>query len=106
MNFSTSVQSPPATQISSGIGHLQPIGSTLDRQRLDSVSSSDESNSQSSATRRSSFRLKCKFLPFLDNMKVNRLIKDSNVLNAKDGTGWDWEVVSTIIRVSKSFSAI
>lgn len=76
-----------------------PLGGNADRTRLDSVSSSDESNSQSSSTRRSSFRLKCKFIPFLENIKVNRLIKDSNVLLIPDGNGWDWEVVSTILRV-------
>lgn len=72
---------------------------TLDRTRVDSVSSSDESNSQSSSVRRSSFRLKCKFLPFLENMKVNRLIKDSNVLNTIDANNWDWEIVSSVLRV-------
>lgn len=99
MPFSTGLQSPPAAQANTGVTQLQPMGGTLERPRLDSVSSSDESNSQSSSTRRSSFRLKCKFLPFLENIKVNRLIKDSNVLNAKDGTDWDWEIISTIIRV-------
>ncbi|XP_075155173.1 rapamycin-insensitive companion of Tor isoform X2 [Haematobia irritans] len=98
-----SLQSPPpATNTNAGVGQFSSMGGggigTLERQRLDSVSSSDESNSQSSSTRRASFRLKCKFLPFLENIKVNRLIKDSNVLNAKDGNGWDWEVISTIIR--------
>ncbi|XP_073832423.1 rapamycin-insensitive companion of Tor isoform X2 [Musca autumnalis] len=104
---SSSLQSPPpdpsgTTSTTGGIGQFSSIGGggvgTLDnRPRLDSVSS-DDSNSQSSSSRRASFRLKCKFLPFLENMKVNRLIKDSNVLNSKDGTGWDWEVISTIIR--------
>ncbi|XP_061386649.1 rapamycin-insensitive companion of mTOR, partial [Musca vetustissima] len=96
---SSSLQSPPPDPNSTnGVGQYSSIGGvgTLDRPRLDSVSS-DDSNSQSSS-RRASFRLKCKFLPFLENMKVNRLIKDSNVLNSKDGTGWDWEVISTIIR--------
>ncbi|XP_065364051.1 rapamycin-insensitive companion of mTOR [Calliphora vicina] len=96
--FPSSLQSPTSTQANTGVAPLQPMGGTLERTRLDSVSSSDESNSQSSSTRRSSFRLKCKFLPFLENIKVNRLIKDSNVLTTKDGSGWDWEVVSTIIR--------
>ncbi|KAM7347580.1 rapamycin-insensitive companion of Tor isoform 2-T10 [Cochliomyia hominivorax] len=98
MHFGCGLYSPLATQINAGIGHLQAMGGTLERPRLDSVSSSDESNSQSSTARRSSFRLKCKFLPFLDNIKVNRLIKDSNVLSTKDGTSWDWEIISTIIR--------
>lgn len=109
---SSTLQSPPPPPAASntGVGQFTSIGGgaggTLDRPRLDSVSSSDESNSQSSSTRRASFRLKCKFLPFLENIKVNRLIKDSNVLNAKDGTGWDWEVISTIIRVSANIYTI
>ncbi|XP_011293825.1 rapamycin-insensitive companion of mTOR isoform X1 [Musca domestica] len=99
---SSSLQSPPAdTSATShpGIGQFSSIGGvgTLDRPRLDSVSS-DDSNSQSSSSRRASFRTKFKFLPFLENIKLNRLIKDSNVLYSKDGTGWDWEVISTIIR--------
>lgn len=110
---SSSLQSPPAdpnnTSATShpGIGQFSSIGGvgTLDRPRLDSVSS-DDSNSQSSSSRRASFRTKFKFLPFLENIKLNRLIKDSNVLYSKDGTGWDWEVISTIIRVSLQGYAI
>uniref|UniRef100_A0A1I8NQG9 Rapamycin-insensitive companion of mTOR n=1 Tax=Stomoxys calcitrans TaxID=35570 RepID=A0A1I8NQG9_STOCA len=100
---SNSLQSPPPATNAPG-GQFSSLGAggggigTLERPRLDSVSSSDESNSQSSSTRRASFRLKYKILPFLENIKVNRLIKDSNVLNSKDGSGWDWEVISTIIR--------
>ncbi|XP_067642123.1 rapamycin-insensitive companion of mTOR isoform X3 [Eurosta solidaginis] len=70
---------------------------TVDRQRLDSVSSSDESNTQSSS-RRSSFRLKRKLLPFFEKQRVTKLIRDSNVLTTADGSGWDWEVVITILR--------
>ncbi|XP_037816868.1 rapamycin-insensitive companion of mTOR isoform X1 [Lucilia sericata] len=96
--FPSGLQSPTASQVNTGVSQLQAMGGTLERPRHDSVSSSDESNSQSSSTRRSSFRLKCKLLPFLENIKVNRLIKESNVLNAKDGSGWEWEIISTIIR--------
>lgn len=77
---------------------------TLDRQRLDSVSSSDESNSQASSSLRSSFRLKRKFLPQvfnLDNLRaLNRLLHESHVLAQADANAWDWEVIITILRVS------
>lgn len=77
---------------------------TLDRQRLDSVSSSDESNSQASSSLRSSFRLKRKFLPQvfnLDNLRaLNRLLHESHVLVQADANAWDWEVIITILRVS------
>ncbi|XP_017477369.1 PREDICTED: uncharacterized protein LOC108367295, partial [Rhagoletis zephyria] len=71
---------------------------TVDRQRLDSVSSSDESNTQPSSSRRSSFRFKRKLLPFFENQRVAKLIRDSNVLASPDGNGWDWEIVITILR--------
>ncbi|XP_030564623.1 rapamycin-insensitive companion of mTOR [Drosophila novamexicana] len=75
---------------------------TLDRQRLDSVSSSDESNSQASNSLRSSFRLKRKFLPQvfnLDNFRAfNRLLHESHVLTQADANAWDWEVIITILR--------
>ncbi|KAH8386683.1 hypothetical protein KR093_001958, partial [Drosophila rubida] len=74
---------------------------TLDRPRLDSVSSSDESNSQTSSSLRSSFRLKRKFLPVfnLDNCRAfNRLMAGSQVLTQSDALAWDWEVVSSILR--------
>lgn len=77
---------------------------TLDRQRLDSVSSSDESNSQASNSLRSSFRLKRKFLPQvfnLDNFRAfNRLLHESHVLTQADANAWDWEMIITILRVS------
>lgn len=83
---------------------------TLDRQRLDSVSSSDESNSQASSSLRSSFRLKRKFLPQvfnLDNLRaLNRLLHESHVLVQADANAWDWEVIITILRVSISFHLI
>ncbi|XP_053949989.1 rapamycin-insensitive companion of mTOR isoform X1 [Anastrepha ludens] len=71
---------------------------TGDRQRLDSVSSSDESNTQSSSSRRSSFRFKRKLLPFFENQRVAKLIRDSNVLASPDISNWDWEIVITILR--------
>ncbi|XP_034102932.1 rapamycin-insensitive companion of mTOR [Drosophila albomicans] len=74
---------------------------TLDRPRLDSVSSSDESNSQTSSSLRSSFRLKRKFLPVfnLDSFRAfNRLLTGSHVLTQSDANAWDWEVVSSILR--------
>ncbi|XP_004525858.1 rapamycin-insensitive companion of mTOR isoform X2 [Ceratitis capitata] len=71
---------------------------TSDRQRLDSVSSSDESNTQASSSRRASFRFKRKLLPFFENQRVARLIRDSNVLASPDGNGWDWEIIITILR--------
>lgn len=77
---------------------------TLDRTRLDSVSSSDESNSQASSSLRSSFRLKKKLLPqvfYMDSFRAfNRLLDRSRVLSQSDINAWDWEVVSTILRVS------
>lgn len=77
---------------------------TLDRTRLDSVSSSDESNSQASSSLRSSFRLKRKLLPqvfYMDSFRAfNRLLDRSRVLSQSDISSWDWEVVSTILRVS------
>ncbi|XP_034490781.1 rapamycin-insensitive companion of mTOR isoform X2 [Drosophila innubila] len=75
---------------------------TLDRPRLDSVSSSDESNSQASSSLRSSFRLKRKFLPQVFNLDsfraFNRLLASSHVLASSDANAWDWLVVSTILR--------
>ncbi|XP_017025481.1 rapamycin-insensitive companion of mTOR [Drosophila kikkawai] len=74
---------------------------TLDRSRLDSVSSSDESNSQASTSSRSSFRLKRKFLPqaFFDNFRAfNRLLTDSRVLSQADAHLWDWDVITTILK--------
>ncbi|XP_017064890.1 rapamycin-insensitive companion of mTOR [Drosophila eugracilis] len=73
----------------------------LDRYRLDSVSSSDESNSQSSTSSRSSFRLKRKLLPhsFFDNFRAfNRLLTDSRVLSQADAHLWDWDVITTILK--------
>ncbi|XP_044316925.1 rapamycin-insensitive companion of mTOR [Drosophila rhopaloa] len=69
---------------------------TLDRSRLDSVSSSDESNSQVSGSSRSSFRLKRKLFPqaFFDN----RLLTDSRVLTQADAHLWDWDVITTILK--------
>lgn len=103
----SALQSPPnaitgnPNQNSTTLPFTSIGGGTLERQRLDSVSSSDESNSQSSSTRRASFRLKFKCLPFFENLKVYRLIKDSNVLQTPDGVNWDWEVISTILRVGQ-----
>lgn len=71
-----------------------------DRQRLDSVSSSDESNVQPSSSRRASFRFKRKLLPFFENQRVSKLIRDSNVLSSPDDSGWDWDIIITILRVS------
>ncbi|KAM8718758.1 hypothetical protein ACLKA7_001466 [Drosophila subpalustris] len=75
---------------------------TLDRPRLDSVSSSDESNSQASSSLRSSFSLKRKFLPQVFNLDsfraFNRLLASSHVLTQSDSNAWDWLVVSTILR--------
>ncbi|KAL9882938.1 rapamycin-insensitive companion of Tor isoform 1-T1 [Glossina fuscipes fuscipes] len=93
LSLTLSQQSP-----STAAGGLNTTVMSLERTHLDSVSSSEESNSQSSSARRSSFRLKCKFLPFLENIKVNRLIKDSKVFQMPDSMGWDWEVISTILR--------
>uniref|UniRef100_A0A1A9W1W4 Rapamycin-insensitive companion of mTOR n=1 Tax=Glossina brevipalpis TaxID=37001 RepID=A0A1A9W1W4_9MUSC len=93
LSVTLSQQSPSAAA-----GVLNTTVMSLERTHLDSVSSSEESNSQSSSARRSSFRLKCKFLPFFENMKVNRLIKDSKVFQMPDSMGWDWEVISTILR--------
>lgn len=77
---------------------------TLNRPRLDSVSSSDESSSQVSSSLRSSFRLKRKFLPQVFNLdsfrSFNRLLASSHVLASSDANAWDWLVVSTILRVS------
>nr|AAQ22398.1 SD16537p [Drosophila melanogaster] len=82
---------PPVTQ----------FRGTLDRSRLDSVSSSDESNSQASTSSRSSFRLKRKFLPqaLYDNFRAfNRLLTDSRVLSQADAHLWDWDVITTILK--------
>lgn len=74
---------------------MQPIGDPLERKRLDSASLNDEP----AIVRIPSFRLKCKFLPFLDNIKVNRLIKESQVLDKSPDRIWNWEIISTIISV-------
>ncbi|KAH8373225.1 hypothetical protein KR009_006539, partial [Drosophila setifemur] len=74
---------------------------TLDRSRLDSVSSSDESNSQASSSSRSSFRLRRKFLPhaFFDNFRAfNKLLTDSRVLSQADAHLWDWDAITTILK--------
>ncbi|XP_050327928.1 uncharacterized protein LOC126758004 isoform X1 [Bactrocera neohumeralis] len=96
------LQSPPVG------GHLTSGGTlgigagggllTSDRQRLDSVSSSDESNVQPSSSRRASFRFKRKLLPFFENQRVAKLIRDSNVLSSPDDSGWDWDIIITILR--------
>lgn len=81
---------------------------TLDRSRLDSVSSSDESNSQASSSLRSSFRLKGKFLPqvfYMESIRsFNRLLERSRVLSRSDINSWDWDVVSTILRVRHDYN--
>ncbi|KAH8404427.1 hypothetical protein KR222_010690, partial [Zaprionus bogoriensis] len=107
----SSVQQVQDTLLSAGVADAplsslsQPYRSaTLNRPRLDSVSSSDESNSQASNSLRSSFRLRRKFLPqvfFIDNFRVfNRLMDRSRVLSQADINLWDWEVVSTILRLN------
>ncbi|XP_068141210.1 LOW QUALITY PROTEIN: rapamycin-insensitive companion of mTOR [Drosophila tropicalis] len=77
------------------------LGRQTERTRLDSVSSSDESNSQTSGSLRSSFRLKRKLLPqvFFDNFRAfNRLLTESHVLTQTDASAWDWDVITTILR--------
>lgn len=91
----------PPVAVGVGVGQFRSV--TLDRSRLDSVSSSDESNSQASTSSRSSFRLKRKFLPqaFFDNFRAfNRLLTDSRVLSQADAHLWDWDVITTILKVS------
>ncbi|XP_030382024.1 rapamycin-insensitive companion of mTOR [Scaptodrosophila lebanonensis] len=74
---------------------------TMERQRLDSVSSNDEPSPQTSNPLRASFRLRHKLMPnvFFDTYRsFNRLLTESNVLVQTDANAWDWEVVSTILR--------
>ncbi|KAH8362188.1 hypothetical protein KR084_008923 [Drosophila pseudotakahashii] len=90
-----------AEAAASAVPPAGPFRATLDRYRLDSVSSSDESNSQASTSSRSSFRLKRKFLPqaFFDNFRAfNRLLTDSRVLSQADAHLWDWDVITTILK--------
>ncbi|ALC49697.1 rictor [Drosophila busckii] len=93
-----------ATGTSSSLSPTYRGSATLERPRLDSVSSSDESNSQATNSLRSSFRLKRKFLPrvfFLDHFRAfNRLLIESQVLTV-DPLNWDWEVISTILRSTR-----
>ncbi|XP_034669352.1 rapamycin-insensitive companion of mTOR isoform X2 [Drosophila subobscura] len=102
-------QQGPALQLqdtAAAAGSSVPLSgyfhATLDRQRLDSVSSSDESQSQSSSSSlRSSFRLKRKFMPqaLFDNFRaLNRLLTGSRVLTQTDANLWDWDVITTILR--------
>ncbi|XP_017150826.1 rapamycin-insensitive companion of mTOR [Drosophila miranda] len=102
-------QQGPALQLqdtAAAAGSSVPLSgqfhATLDRQRLDSVSSSDESQSQSSSNSlRSSFRLKRKFMPqaLFDNFRaLNRLLTGSRVLTQTDANLWDWDVITTILR--------
>lgn len=72
---------------------------TLERTRLESIGSSKESMLLPSTSRMSSFRLTQKFIPYFENLRVNRLIRDSNVLVFADGNSWDWEIVTTMLRV-------
>ncbi|XP_028898249.2 rapamycin-insensitive companion of mTOR isoform X2 [Zeugodacus cucurbitae] len=93
------LQSPPVTGQLGTLGIAAGGGLiTGNRQRLDSVSSSDESNTQSSSSRRASFRFKRKLLPFFENQRVSKLIRDSNVLSSPDDSGWDWDIIITILR--------
>ncbi|XP_017050500.1 rapamycin-insensitive companion of mTOR [Drosophila ficusphila] len=74
---------------------------TIDRYRLDSVSSRDEANPQATSSSRSSFRLKRKFLPqaFFDNFRAfNRLLTDSRVMTVADAHLWDWDVITTMLK--------
>nr|XP_016937001.2 rapamycin-insensitive companion of mTOR [Drosophila suzukii] len=90
-----------AEAAASAVPPAGPFRATLDRHRLDSVSSSDESNSQAPTSSRSSFRLKRKFLPqaFFDNFRAfNRLLTDSRVLSQADAHLWDWDVITTILK--------
>ncbi|XP_055383093.1 rapamycin-insensitive companion of mTOR isoform X2 [Condylostylus longicornis] len=106
---------------------LPPLLNTIERRRLDSVSSSasggDEtiisssmntsghhstltssslpsSSSGSGLMKRSSFRVKRKKISqFFEGLReFDRLIKDSNVLVHADGNQWDWEIVIAILR--------